>query len=524
MKYLVYKNRRQFLLGAGGAALAMPLLPSILRPSSAQAAQAASKCFAYFQLPHGAVLQSAMFPADSMLTETKSYAGFDIRRGMLPPTGSNGEIRLSDVLRAPNTLLTPGLLAKMNVLRGIDVPHYIGHGSGQALGNFADMTGGAIDEGRDWKRPTVDQVIAWSPSFYANSPVERSLVVGPISWSYSNPTARSGTVQRVSSTAPSNVALFDKLFGMQAPTQPGGAPPPPDTLLVDKVVESYRRLLGSGKLSAADRRRVDEHMQRLFELQKKMAQPAALPAGSVGPRPTATTGKIDSASTNALTQVKNWGLWTDVAAAAFSVGASRVFTAYTEFETFTNYTKAWHDLAHSSTAARGALFTEANQRFFQSVFLDFARKLDAIAMGDGTTLLDSALIAWSHESGALSHGGIGSPVITFGSAGGFLKTGQYCDYRNLNKVIAATIDADTRQHGLVVHQWLGTALQAMGVPKTDYAGHAGGAGYPFGRPSDFKFLQGNADEPPMRYRYPGTEAAYPDSVWAMTGEVLPWLR
>jgi len=524
MKYVFAQNRRQFLLGVGGASLALPILPSLLRVPKAEAqALAAQKYFAYMELPHGAVVQTEAFPADSMATEMKSYAGFTVRRGVLPSTATNGEVQLSGVLRAPSTLLTPGLLAKMNVIRGVDLTHYPGHGSGQSLGNFGDMAGGSISDG-DWARPTIDQIMAWAPSFYGNTTVtERAIVVGEISWANSNPAAHTGAVQRVSQSAPNNVALFDKLFGSLTPTGSGGAPPPPNTLLVDKVVANYQRLISSGKLSSVDQKRIDDHLQRVFELQKRLSRPTQS-FGMIPPRP-GMSSSSDGYDVDPAAQVAKINLWTDIAAAAFSVGASRIFTANLN-ETFSDYVGDWHDLAHSSEAARTAKFVKANQNFFSGVFAEFARKLDAISMGDGTTLLDASLISWAHESGSVSHNGTGLPLITFGSARGFLKTGQYLDLRNLNKQLPkATVGtedgpstAEASWHGLAWHQWLGTALQAMGVPKTEYAGLSGGSAYPDLHPGDLKDFS-----PDPTARYPGTETPYTDAVYAAAGEVLPWM-
>ncbi len=522
MKYVFAQNRRQFLLGVGGASLALPILPSLLRVPKAEAqALAAQKYFAYMELPHGAVVQTEAFPADSMATEMKSYAGFTVRRGALPSTPTNGEVQLSGMLRAPSTLLTPGLLAKMNVIRGVDITHYPGHGSGQSLGNFGDVTGGvAADGGPGPSSPTIDQVMAWAPSFYGNTTVaERVIVVGDISWANSNPAAHTGAIQRVSQSAPTNVALFDKLFGSQTQTGSGSAPPPPNTLLVDKVVANYQRLISSGKLSSVDQKRIDDHLQRVFELQKKLSQPTQS-FGMIPPRPGMTT--VDSSSdgydVDPAAQVANINLWTDIAAAAFSVGASRIFTANLT-ETFSDYVGDWHDLAHSSEADRTAQYVKANQTFFSGVFAEFARKLDAISMGDGTTLLDASLISWAHESGSNSHYGTGLPLITFGSARGALKTGQYLDFRNLNKQLPKTATREASWHGLAWHQWLGTALQAVGVPKTEYTGLSGGSAYPDFRPADLNdLLAGDMDA-----RYPGTETPYTDAVYAAAGEVLPWM-
>ena len=69
-----------------------------------------------------------------------------------------------------------------------------------------------------------------------------------------------------------------------------------------------------------------------------------------------------------------------------------------------------------------------------------------------------------------------------------------------------------RSHaGLLWHQWLGTALQAMGVTKTEYEADGVG-GYPNIKYSSDSFTGVGADK------------AYPTAVWNAATEMLPFLR
>jgi hypothetical protein len=65
--------------------------------------------------------------------------------------------------------------------------------------------------------------------------------------------------------------------------------------------------------------------------------------------------------------------------------------------------------------------------------------------------------------------------------------------------------------GLLWHQWLGTTLQAMGVPRSEWEVASENPGYP-----NYKFAvaEGNLT----------TAQAYPEGIWSVAGEVLPWLR
>ena len=134
--------------------------------------------------------------------------------------------------------------------------------------------------------------------------------------------------------------------------------------------------------------------------------------------------------------------------------------------------------------------------------------------GSGRTYLDDSLVVWTQESGEYTHMGQGMPVITAGSAGGFLRTGNYCDYRSTAITLSNGEAGNTTKvfGGLLWHQWLGTALQAMGLSPADYEGN-GVKGYPARR-----FVGSNF--------YGPTPSAnlYPEPVWGVASEVLPFLK
>jgi hypothetical protein len=101
-------------------------------------------------------------------------------------------------------------------------------------------------------------------------------------------------------------------------------------------------------------------------------------------------------------------------------------------------------------------------------------------------------------------------MIAAGCAGGFLQTGQYVDYRNLQQQAHApgADNAVTSHVGLVYNQWLGTVLQAMGLTPSEYeSGSHGGYGHLLLSTETW---------------YGGYER-YPASVLDAMGDVLPFL-
>ena len=184
-------NRRMFLTGAGGAVMAIPFLPSLLSKSFAAdpVGGPVGKCFMAISTYQGGIWGKNMYPDDALLTQASSYAGRQVRYGDLPTTpNANGDVVWSPVLTASGAVMTPTLAQKFNVLRGTDICWNIGHHKGQNLGNFT-QSGGATTHLSQWAAPTIDQVMAYSPSFYSetdllNHMTQRSMCIGSgaLSW------------------------------------------------------------------------------------------------------------------------------------------------------------------------------------------------------------------------------------------------------------------------------------------------------------------------------------------------------
>jgi hypothetical protein len=471
------RGRRQFLKGAGGTLLAMPFLPSLM-PREAKAQTVRPKYFVSLATSHGAVYQQHMFPGDSMLTESATYAGRTVKRGALTPTISGSQSALSTVLQAPTAKLTPRLLGKMNVIAGFDMPYALGHNTGGHLGNFA-----ANDDdtyGKTKPIPSIDQVMAYSPAFYGNlsAVLRRSIHLGAshkersLSYYWSNPATKTGTIQPNVGTADS-LAVFDSIFvAPKTGTQPMRTP------VIDRVLENYRRLRqGNRRLSASDRQRLDDHLTRLSEIQRRSKVLVSCPAVA---RPTKNASGIWEwpGPQGVANSIAGFQLLNDIIVAAFLCGTCRIATldaATQQLAVFSDYIGDWHDLAHvasqkdpaaAATLAAEVSLREGYQKYFEHEFLDLITKLD-VDDGTGHSILDDTLVVWTQEACAITHEGFSLPVIAAGGAGGALKTGSFIDYRDRARAMSIT-QGQTYAPGLVWNQWLGTALQAMGVPRAEY--------------------------------------------------------
>jgi len=460
-------NRRMVLRGAAGFTLGIPFLHSLLGRKQEAIAQTLSgpKYFVAMGTCDGGIWQEFMYPPEGSLTDAMDApAGHEVRRGSLGLDVSDGMARMSPVLSASSSLLTSGLAAKLNVLRGLDVSFYMGHHGAGHLGNF-----GISDQGESLPYvPTIDQVLAHSEAFYgdASGILARSMVIGHDGMSWEE---QSGGVTPIS---PNNDAgrLFESIFRPST-----GEPEQARRPIVDLVMEDYRRLRDSNRrLSAADRVRLEEHLARLDELDRKLNVTPVVSCGDIQ-----APEERGSRNGDAAEQVAEAQMFMDVVAAAFACDTSRIATfltgdANTEYS-FSDYTGDWHgDVAHGAfdgSVEQGqrenyeAMLVEAGQTFFEGVFLYLAAKLDAIDQGDGTTLLDRALVQWTQEAGSETHTQIEMPVITAGSAGKFFPTGQYVDYRQSR----GDGENGSPDPGILYNQYLGNVLQAMGLDPADYS-------------------------------------------------------
>jgi hypothetical protein len=487
-------SRRLVLRGAGGFTLGLPMLPSLLSPKRALGAPAFARPprFVAITTDHGGIAGPNMYPgAASLTTQTQLFAGHQISSGPLAASrkveGTTASI--SPVLRAPAALFTEALLGKMNVLRGLDIPFYIAHHSGGHLGNHARNDGNGTDGQmvQAFPFPTIDQVMAWSPAFYTDlgSIKQRALVSGTrggISWGYSNPAARSGAIQGLRTEA-SSLAMFNQIFVPGGTTPPAAARKP----IVDRVLESYRQLRnGNARLSAADRQRLDDHLARLAELQRRVTavSPVALASCSNVRRPVADSSAIGYSYADPVKSKAKFQLINDVIVAGFMCGTTRIGLVGVG-DTFEAFGGDWHqDVAHKYATTGEPLLVSGLRNTFEWVFLDLISKLDVEEV-PGSTYLDSALVQWTQESGTATHDSASIPVVTAGSASGYFKTGLHVDYRNQTTRGRVVEYGDWHEYsGLTYNRWLATALSAMGVPRAEFERNGvPGYGHPFVSPS-----------------------------------------
>jgi hypothetical protein len=480
-------SRRQFLVGAGGAALALPLLPSLLpRDAEAQTMGEASaeRYFAHMTTWHG-VFQSQFYGPllDATPAQTQAYAGITVRSSPLASTTNGSRVIVSDILQAQSTNLTPRMLGLMNVINGLDMSNAGGHNRGGTLGG-------------DPANPSIDQVMGASRAFYPNGAIQPAIVRNLVSLSRT-----SSGIAQTEQTAESNVKLFDRLF--RTTTTPSTS----QTVLVDSVKEHADLVKADPRCSADCRTRLNDYLDMLTEVQAKVQQTV----NSSFARPTTDTEAVERTAGfygQPASQVQCEQLWNDIIVAAFTAGISRIYVCGPTSYTFGPEPEhSWHNgYAHTlDDLTIRAGYNAALQRQFEGAQLDLARKLDRVTTADGRTLFDKSLIASGHELGSGGNPGHHHnrciPIVTLGNAGGFFRTGLSLDYRDLNSF--AWSSGPRWYSGLLYNQWMGMVLRSMGLPTSDYSASGGAWGYPSVR---------------------GANGDHTDAMWTAASDNLPWLK
>ena len=469
MKKIANNSRRMFLRGMGGALLTIPFLSSLETKESSAAPTGKPKRFIALATNHGGVHSNNMHPAQATLSDTLAYAGISVRRGDLQLAVQNGRASLSPVLSADSSVFTQGLASKLNVLRGLDVARYIAHNEGSHLGNVTSND----PSGTPLLRPTLDQVLAYSDAFYPSVPKVRSMnlaAVGSISVGHENPMDANSPLQSM----PSSHSVFDLFAAVYTPPDPTEVKRSP---VVDSVLADYKRLRNGGRISKADRDRLDAHIARLEDLEASLT--ATQSCGEVtGPTEDPSGPWVGDYFTNPDTQARYLNAYLDVMLIALSCDTCRIGTVSSDI--LMDYVGAdYHqDVAHRSHQSTPEApledvnaqdhIRDGSQRYFERVFLRFISRMEAIDDGDGQSLLDSSLVAWTQESGIRTHDNLDWPVVLAGGAAGTVSTGNFCDYRHLAGPAIYEGSNDETKPGLMLMQYHGTLLQAMGLDPSSY--------------------------------------------------------
>ncbi|MEM7608124.1 MAG: DUF1552 domain-containing protein [Myxococcota bacterium] len=411
-------SRRHFLYGAGGAALALPAL----------------------ELTHGEGL--AQLETDPMLFVVHNHGGTvsaRTARGTLHD-GSGGHhaenfwwadgpgTLRADALGPIHRGLLDPFVAKATVFKGItnqaayrNAPHRGGHRWSNVSHNTCAQVHQSGEDNPRVRDPSFDELIAIATEDVS---AFRTIDLELQSQHYGSPFKTSSGATRSSESDARRA--FDNLFGHLDDSAD-------DALLaegrrrqrvLDGVRESFARL--RQRAGVADRAILDAHAEHINSIERSVERLANASACSAPEINLSAEGYIARGE-----------VLVDIMIAAARCRLSRVFTYQIgdlmlpggSFDQ-----PRGHSLGHRARDTTGGRrsewlnIMEENRRARFSLFTRLLAGLEATPVGDGT-LLDSSLAVYSSEfSNAAAHSVVDLPILTAGSAGGTLPTGQSLAY------------------------------------------------------------------------------------------------
>jgi len=406
-------NRRTIIRGLG-TALSLPLLEAMQPSTAAAAVGSALLRFGYLFVPNG------MHMPD--WTPTRKGANFDLRPTMEP---------LGDIKR------------KVNVLANLTLDGARAHGDGggdHARSAAAYLTGAhpKKTDGADIHNGvSIDQVIAQKvgkDTRFASLELglEGSSQAGSCDSGYS--CAYSSNLAWRNSTSPlakemDPAAIFDRLFssGMsETEKKTRGLRKNRRKSVLDFALSDAKRL--HSDLGAADRRKLDEYLYAVRDIEKRMTMSEKLEVGANGvpnyARPNGVPKEID----------EHCRLMLDMMVLAFQTDSTRVISfmfanegsqrAHPQVEA----PEGHHELSHHGKSAdKLAKISRINHFYMQQVAY-FLNALDSIREGDATLLDNSLIMYGSGISDGDRHNHDDLPIMLAGSGGGRIKTGRHLEY------------------------------------------------------------------------------------------------
>ena len=199
--------------------------------------------------------------------------------------------------------------------------------------------------------------------------------------------------------------------------------------VLDFVLDAARRL--SSRLGTVDRRKLDEYLTAVREIEVRIARsernPAQVPAGAGEP----------PMFENYVQQLR---LMYDIIVLAFQTDSTRISTFIAAHEgsnrpyPFIGIRDGHHDLSHHrNDEDKKAKLAQIN-RFHTTQFAYFLSRLKSVREGEGTLLDHCMLLYGSGLSDANLHLNENLPMMVAGGGGGRLRTGQHLRVDDLTPV------------------------------------------------------------------------------------------
>ena len=420
-------SRRTFLRGAlqGGATIAigLPMLDVMLNDSGTALADgtALPERFGTF-VWGGGIVHSAWVP---------SATGFDwpVSDSFQPFVDTNPILK-SDYLTLVTGLSHRGSSPGHIPARGITL-------SGSHASRYTAGGAGPGYRGQNMPEPSIDTIVrdAWAGLASRRDSVHLSIASGSGIGPYrGNSSWRAGGTVNEHEDSPQR--LFDAMFDGGTGTPPSGDPASEararllasvEGSMLDSVLEDTRAL--RERVSVADRRRVDDHLEGLFVLERRVRdlERRLREGGSVGltcddPGAPRMTADMLRSKAEVMAEILATALACDLTRVfSFEWSANQSEFVYSELGiNGTHHNDITHNLSNRESDAR------AITRLIMSALAYLAEQLRLKTEPDGGNVLDRTLIfGTSEHANANRHNYSDHPLVFVGKACGRIRAGQH---------------------------------------------------------------------------------------------------
>jgi len=441
-------DRRRFLLGIGGVAVALPFLESIHAPPRAQAGPDRFR-YAFFVRAGNGVAQQQRGWRDGMEVEIEPEQFWPRAVGSL----DTATLRDMNADRATSELAA--FASRLSLVRGVNRP-FDTPSCGHSDSLVQLLTSAQIVSGSSNDAMALGRSLDWKIAEQLNPPGRdpMTLMAGPRdAYIRENMSWRGPRERTPAERSPLN--QYMRMMGITS------APPDVQERIItrqnsvnDLVRDELDVLLSRRDLGALDRRRLTQHLEAIRDTELSL-----LSCDSMDPAFMSRLGEISDVESNDVrTEVVQRHMEVLALAAACNythTGTLQVGEGNDQTQYLVDGSRLprFHWISHRiySDGADGEPIPDAVtlhhqiDRVHLGLFRHLLERLDSYDSPYGGSMLDDGVCVWLNDlSNGPPHGGTNVPWLLAGSAGGRLRTGHYVDaggvdYNRILNTIGAAV-------------------------------------------------------------------------------------
>ncbi|MEM6958089.1 MAG: DUF1552 domain-containing protein [Myxococcota bacterium] len=419
---IIHRNRRSFLRGLGGSVLSLPFLQS-LAPSHLQAqADAVPLRLVVFVSKFGVYArhwhETSVDPSERL--EDNAHA---------MPLADFGDRSINRVLGNRFRRFYP----KMNLIRGLDSPS-------REQNHNTSIPLSASCSGRKSTTGTGERINAFPVSshsidallderIYGAEPHLRAIRIAPFMNLSGGAMRWISISHRDGMSIPSETSMratYNRLFGDLADVESAGPTAQERQIsALDAALPEVRRTLEARRLSGADRRTLEQYLDRVNELRSDIAGRRSAVCSVPGVQALEVDG-YDHAR-------EIYDSLNEMIVSSFTCDLTRIAIINGTHATANPRHVIFHGNSHHEVREPGQDHDDTDRDYYQTqagYFFDLAERMDSVVEANGRTMLDNSILLWTNTQGAGDgHRCNNIPIVTLGSGGGQIRTGQFLDYQ-----------------------------------------------------------------------------------------------